>query len=279
VRLDGKVVVITGAARGLGHECAFLFSAEGAKLVLTDIDGVQVKATADEVRGLGHEVVSLEADVSRLEDHEAAVQAAVSNFGRLDVYYNNAGIAPPGRPDIIPYEEIAEELVRRNVAVNLLGAMFAAQASARQMKVQGAGGAILFSSSAAAFVGVPNSAVYGACKAGVNGLVRSLAVDLGPYGIRVNCIAPLYGMNANFTQPGAQPNSSYEQGREWRAHESPAPLQVPYAPTLRDNALAALFLASDEARWMSGVCLPTADGGTLSRLARSEIRLPLPASD
>jgi NAD(P)-dependent dehydrogenase (short-subunit alcohol dehydrogenase family) len=246
-----------------------LFASEGAKLVLSDIEGALVKDTADEVRAAGGEAVSLESDASRLEDHDAAVAQAVAHFGRLDVYYNNAGIAPPGRPDIIPYDEIPEDLVRHNVAVNLLGAMFAAQAAARQMRTQGAGGAILFSSSAAAFVGVPNAAVYGACKAGVNGLVRSLAVDLGAYGIRVNCLAPLYGMNANFTQPRASANSSYEQERgAWKAQDSPAPLQVPYAPTLRDNALAALFLASDEARWMSGVCMPTADGGTLVKLAR-----------
>jgi NAD(P)-dependent dehydrogenase (short-subunit alcohol dehydrogenase family) len=269
VRLAGKVVVITGAARGLGRDCAQLFSAEGARLVLTDIDGAQVKATAEEIKAAGGEVVSRQGDSSTLESHEEAVREAVRNYGRLDVYFNNAGIAPPGRPKLIPYEELAEDLIQRNVSVNLVGAIFAAQAAARQMKVQGPGGAILFTTSAAAYVGVPNAAVYGACKAGVNGLVRSLAVDLGGYGIRINAISPLYGMNANFTQPDAPPNSTYEEAQDWSAEKSPAPLQVPYAPTLRDNSLAALYLASDEARWVSGVCMPTADGGTLVKLARN----------
>jgi NAD(P)-dependent dehydrogenase (short-subunit alcohol dehydrogenase family) len=186
--------------------------------------------------------------------------------------FNNAGVAPRGAGRSlgarVAFEELTEEDLRRNVDVNFLGGVFAAHAATPQMKAQG-GGAILFTSSASAHVGFPGFAIYGAAKAGINGLVRGLAVDLGKYGIRVNCISPLFGMNADFTGPSGDvpTNKSRLELADWDPDAVPIPLKLSTPPTLRDNAFAALYLASDEARYVSGVSFPSTDGGTLAKVA------------
>jgi NAD(P)-dependent dehydrogenase (short-subunit alcohol dehydrogenase family) len=269
-RLQDKIVVITGAARGLGRACALLFADEGARLILTDIDAKNVEDTAQLVRKEGGQAMALRADVSKLADHHRTVHAAVSEYGHLDVMYNNAGVAPRGAGRVA-FEDLTEEDLRTNVNINFMGGVFAAHAAAPQMKAQG-GGVILYTSSASAHVGFPGFAIYGSSKAGINGLVRALAVDLGAYGIRVNSISPLWGMNADFTltqhspeQPLIMDKSKLEMG-QWDPAAAPMPLRLSTPPTLRDNALAALFLASDESRYVSGVSLIATDGGSLAKI-------------
>jgi NAD(P)-dependent dehydrogenase (short-subunit alcohol dehydrogenase family) len=270
-RLQDKVVVLTGAARGLGRACALLFAEEGARLVVTDVDADNVEQTAALVRENGGAAVALRGDVADLADHRKAVETAVAEFGRLDVMFNNAGVAPRGAGSIA-FEDLGEDDLRTNVEINFLGSVFAAHAAVPQMRQQG-GGTILFTSSASAHVAFPNFGIYGASKAGVNGLVRALAVDLGKYGIRVNCLSPLFGMNIDFTrshhapdQPLMMDKARYELA-DWDPAAAPMPLKLSSPPTLRDNALAALFLASDETRYVSGISLVATDGGTLAKVA------------
>jgi NAD(P)-dependent dehydrogenase (short-subunit alcohol dehydrogenase family) len=129
---------------------------------------------------------------------------------------------------------------------------------------------ILVTSSAAAFVAYHSIAPYSATKAGVNGLVRGLSLDLGRYGIRVNAIAPTHGMSPNFLLPEGAPvvGQSYEEtAGPWDPGISPIPLKLDRPPSLRDNANAALFLVCDESAYISGLTLPATDGGTLARVA------------
>jgi NAD(P)-dependent dehydrogenase (short-subunit alcohol dehydrogenase family) len=265
MRLKDKVVVITGAGAGLGRECALLFAKEGARVVATDVEGSRAEAVAKEI---GAAAIGMKVDVVKEAELQAAVKAAVDKWGRLDVMFNNAGIAVVGFGRV-PFEETTEESFRKVIDVNLLGVVLGCKAAIPQMKAQG-GGAILNTSSASAFVGFANYAIYGATKGAVNALTRNLALDLGPYGIRVNTICPLYGMSPNFQQ-GTEAEvigRSYEEvAGEWSPDARRMPLRLDRPPSLMDNAYAALYLASDEAAYQSGVCLQTTDGGTLGRVA------------
>jgi NAD(P)-dependent dehydrogenase (short-subunit alcohol dehydrogenase family) len=132
------------------------------------------------------------------------------------------------------------------------------------------GGAIVCTSSAASLVGYPDVTMYAATKAGINGLVRNLSFDVGKYGIRVNAVLPTHGMSPNFLMEPGSPvvGMSYEQmAGPWDPAVSPLPLKLNRPPELLDTAKVALFLASDDSAYMSGVCIPATDGGTLSRVA------------
>src|SRR5262249_24891392 len=149
--------------------------------------------------------------------------------------------------------------------VNLTGVFFTAKHSVAPMRANG-GGSIVVTSSAAGLTTYPGFGIYAASKAGANGLVRRLAQDLGKDGIRANAICPTHGMSASF-MPGAPPDVmglSYEEaavagGNAWDSANFPSPLKVNRPPSLKDNAYAALFLASDESQYMSGVAFPTCD--------------------
>jgi len=146
--------------------------------------------------------------------------------------------------------------------------VYTAQAAVPHLKANG-GGTILATSSAASFVAYHNIAMYSATKAGVNGLVRGLSLDLGRYGIRVNAIAPTHGMSPNFLMPPGSPvvGQSYEEvAGPWNPTVSPIPLKLPRPPSLSDNAKIALFLVSDDAAYVTGATMGATDGGTLARV-------------
>lgn len=267
MRLLDKVVVITGAGSGLGREAALLFAAEGARVVVTDLVPARAETVTKEVVAAGGAAVGLTADVRVESDMQAAVALAVDTWGRLDVMFANAGIAEIGFGSV-PFEELTLENWNAVQATNLTGVFLAAKAATPVMRRQG-GGAMVVTSSASSLVAYPHFISYTASKHGVNGLVKVLSLELGRYGIRVNALCPTHGMSANLPlAPDAEVlGRSYEQMGEWNPDHAAMPLRLDRPPTLRDNANVALFLASDDAAYMSGVCLPATDGGTLARVA------------
>lgn len=273
MRLENKVVAITGGGAGLGRESALLFAEEGAKIVVSDVDEQRAHNAAKAVQEHGGSAIGVKADVTVESDVKGLIDAAVEEYGKLDITFANAGIPVPGFGQV-PFEETTEETWRKVVDVNFTGVFYAAKHSVPAMKANG-GGAIVVTSSAGGLVAYTGFTPYNASKGGVNQLVRSLALELGPFNIRVNAICPTWGMSVNFAlEPGAEVMGlSYEEatlaqsGEDWNPANFPGPLKVPRPPRLRDNAYAALWLASDEAAYMSGLLIPTCDGGTLSRVA------------
>lgn len=267
MRLAEKVILITGAGAGLGRESAKLFSREGAKLVLADVNRRRVDDAVELIRSLGGECIGVQMDVRDESDISQAVDAAVDGFGRLDAMFANAGVKGR-RQGMIGIEEVTEDDWHDVLDTNLTGIVFCLKHAVRVMKRQG-GGTILVTSSAAGLRAYPGSFLYGATKGGVNALVRSVANDVGRFGIRVNAICPTHGMSPNFQLPqDADPvDGSYEE--VWREKLPPneMPLKLSRPPTLRDNANAALFMISDESAFMTGLSIPTVDGGTLGRVA------------
>jgi hypothetical protein len=252
--------VVTGAGSGLGRASATLFAAEGADVVCVDVSKERVDAVVAE---LGGSAVGVTADVRDEAEVEAAVRTAVERFGRLDVMYANAGIMVPGLGRVA-FEDLSLDAWDATLGVNLTGVFLCAKHATRAMKETG-GGAILVTSSMAALRAYPGSHAYAASKGGVNALVMNLSVELGQYGIRVNALCPSGGMSPNFLKPGDAPvdGRAYDELREWDPQRAPYPLKLDTPPTLADNAAAALFLVSDEARWITGLCMPTSDGGLM----------------
>jgi NAD(P)-dependent dehydrogenase (short-subunit alcohol dehydrogenase family) len=268
MRLQDKVVLITGAGSGLGRESALLFSSEGAKVAVVDVDPSRALEATTMVEAQGGEAIAVEADVGVEADVERAVTATVERFGRLDVMFANAGVTVPGRGGV-PIDELTEDAWYEVLDTNLKGVFLCCKHAARVMKPQGRG-TILATSSAASFVAYPGMHAYMASKAGVNALVKALSMELGPHGIRINAICPTHGMSPNFFLGKGYPvvGRSYEEmAPVWDPSLSPIPLKLDRPPGLRDNANVALFLVSDDSAYMSGVCLPSTDGGTLSRVA------------
>ncbi len=273
MRLQNKTAVITGAGSGLGRESALLFAREGANVVVTDLIESRALKVADEVNAEGPgKAVGLKADVRVEAEMDAAVALAVAEFGRIDIMFANAGVAPEGFGQV-PFEEFTVEQWNGVNDVNLLGVFLASKAAVKEFKKQGGGGTIVVTGSAGGIMAYPGFFAYCAGKAGAHHLVKTMAFDLGRFGIRANAIAPTHGMSVNLAMP---PDAdvvglSYEEAAAasggWDPGKSPIPLKLNRPPRLLDNAYAALFLASDESAYMSGVVLPATDGGTLSRVA------------
>jgi NAD(P)-dependent dehydrogenase (short-subunit alcohol dehydrogenase family) len=277
-RFEGKVALITGGGSGLGRMCAELWAAEGAEVVVTDVIGRRADEVAALINDGGGSAIAVKADVGVEAEVEAAVAKAVETYGRLDIMFANAGKSVNGF-GTIPFEDLTEaDFDDVNDAV-YKGVFFAGKHAARVMKTQG-GGNIVVTTSAGGINAYPGFGAYCAGKAGAIGLVRSMAYDFGRYGIRVNGLAPVHGMSANFALPPDTPvlQMSYEEagladsGGEWNPHTLfPGPLKVGRPPSLRDNAAVATFLASDDSAYMSGVVIPSCDGGSFARTS-----IPIP---
>jgi NAD(P)-dependent dehydrogenase (short-subunit alcohol dehydrogenase family) len=275
MKLDGKVALITGARSGLGRQCSQLFTAEGARVAVVDIDAERAEQTTKLVEQAGGDAIAITADVADKGQITAAVQQTVDHYGKLDIAWANAGIVSRGGvPSVmggehVAFEDLTEQDWQHVLGVNLSGVVYTAQAAVPALKANG-GGTILATSSAASHMAYHNIAMYSATKAGVNGLVRGLSLDLGRYGIRVNAIAPTHGMSPNFLMPPGAPvvGQSYEEvAGPWNPTVSPIPLKLPRPPSLSDNAKVALFLVSDDSAYISGATIGSCDGGTLARVA------------
>lgn len=274
-RLEGKVAVITGAGSGLGRQASRLFSAEGAKVVVMDLLGDRAEGTVKLVTEQGGTAIAVQADTRVEADVARTVRTALDEFSKIDIMWANAGIVSRGGvPSVmggehLEFQDFPLEDWNNVMAVNLTGPFLCAKHAVAPMRAAG-GGNILITSSAAAFAGYHSIAPYSATKAGVNGMVRALSLDLGKYGIRVNAIAPTHGMSPNFLMEQGAPvvGASYEEmAGPWDPGVSPIPLKLNRPPSLLDNAYAALYLVSDEAAYVTGVTLPSTDGGTLARVA------------
>ncbi len=244
MRLQGKVAVITGAASCIGRGSALRFAEEGANLALADTNGDGLEETAQQVRALGRRAVTQVTDVRDRAQVERLVDRAVSELGGLDVMLANAGVGSGA-----PFLEETDEQYDRIMNTNMRGVYLCGQAAARVMAARGAGGSIINIASTYAEVTAPRSSVYSASKGGVRMLTKGMAVELGPHGIRVNCIGP------GWIRTGMNPLT--DEARVARILEG---VPLGRIGTPRDVAGAALFLASDDAAYVTGVII-FVDGG------------------
>lgn len=255
-RHDGKVAVITGAASGIGAETARRLAAEGASVIVADIQGDVAELVAKEIGDSGR---AIRTDVSREEDVAAAVDLAVSEFGRLDLMFANAGVFGAYGP--IHTADMAA--IDATLAIDLRGVFLCMKHAARVMLPQQSGVIVATTSPAAVTGGVGNHA-YSAAKAGIQGLMRSVAAELRPHNIRVNAVMPgaiVSAMTADLVVGDA---SAIEAVTE--ALTAGAVNQRPGLPS--DLAAAVSYLASDDAAFVTGHTL-VVDGGYTSIGAES----------
>ncbi|MGI9589727.1 MAG: SDR family NAD(P)-dependent oxidoreductase [Myxococcota bacterium] len=245
-RLAGKIAIITGSGRGIGRACAARFAREGATVLVSDVDPATAEETTKGIVEAGGRALSHPADVTDAAQVDGLVDRAMSEFGRLDVMFNNAGGA---RPEAT--EGITNEDYRRVVALNLDGVFYGTRAALRVMVPQRSG-CILITTSGAGLGAVPGLASYGMAKAGVVSLARSVAAEYGEHGIRANVISPGPIASEGFV--------SYLDSVEGLRERMEAGVPVRRRGTPEDIANAALFLASDEASYVTGVVIPV-DGG------------------
>jgi 3-oxoacyl-[acyl-carrier protein] reductase len=245
MRLQGKVALITGAARGFGAGIAEVFAREGGRVVLTDVDGEGVGKLAGR---LGKDAIALAADVTKPDDWKRAVETSVAKFGRLDIVVNNAGTSHRNQPLL----DVAEQEFDRVFAINVKSIYLSAQAAVPVMRKQG-GGVFINIGSTAALRPRPGLAWYNGTKGAVHAISRTMAVELAPDRIRVCVIAPVAGET-----PLLEMFMGEDTAERRAAFVAPIPLGRFSTP--RDVANAALFLASDDAAFLTGNVVEV-DGG------------------
>ncbi len=248
-RLDGKVALVTGAARGLGRACALALAHAGADVAL----GLRVLGSApeleQEIRAMGRRVLPLQMDVSSTEEIRSAVDRAIRELGRIDILVNNVGVAPPN-----PAEKVTEEDFDMTLNLNVKATFFTAQAVGRHMIEQG-GGRIINMSSQAGFIALDDESIYCMTKAAVNHLTKNLASEWAKYNINVNAVAPTF-----IHTPGTQPWLSDPEFR--KSVLDRIPLGRIGEP--EEVAGPVVFLASDAASLITGEIL-LVDGGWTTR--------------
>jgi NAD(P)-dependent dehydrogenase (short-subunit alcohol dehydrogenase family) len=262
-RLDGKAAIVTGGGQtpgdtiGNGRATAILFAREGARVLVVDRDEASARETEEKIRSEGGEAAAFCADVTRSEECRAMAQTCVDRYGRIDVLHNNVGI---GAGDSGPVH-LTEEAWDRIHTVNLKSMFLTAKHVLPVMRRQ-ASGVILNVSSIASICAVGLLA-YKTSKAGVNALTHALAIGNAEYGIRVNAILPGL-MNTPMAIEGISRERGMAKEDLIRARDAQVPLGRKMG-TAWDVAYAALFLASDEAKFVTGVLLPV-DGGQSARI-------------
>ena len=246
MRLDGRITAITGGALGIGRATALLFASEGATVALADVQIEAAETVAKEIVGRGGRAIATRVDVGEAGEVQGWVDRIVAEFGRLDVMFANAGIAHSA-----PFLDHPEAQWHRVLRVNLTGVFHCCQIAARQMARQG-GGRIISTASINGFRGVENLVGYNVAKAGVIELTKTMAVELAKHHITVNAIAPAQ-IDTRLTR------SLPEEARRRRADRIP----MGRFGDVDEVARAALFLASDDASFITGHTLPV-DGGYLA---------------
>ena len=242
--IAGRAVVVTGATRGIGKGIARVFAGAGARVLIVGRDAEAAKATVAELSATGAEASYLLADVSRREDCQRIAEAAAERFGGIDVLCANAGIFPAA-----PLAEMTDENIDEVLGTNLRGTILSVQACLPALAASGHGRVILTSSITGPITGFPGWAHYGASKAGQLGFLRTAAIELAARGVTINAVLP-----GNIVTEGLD-----ELGEEYQAQMA-ASIPLRRLGTVEEIGHAALFLATDEAGYITGQTI-VVDGG------------------
>jgi NAD(P)-dependent dehydrogenase (short-subunit alcohol dehydrogenase family) len=247
VRLQDKVAFLTGGGGEIGTATARAFAREGAAVAVTDLRGEMAEATASSIRAQGGRAISIEVDVLDESAVDASFEAAITEFGHVDILFNLAGDTIIKRSIDMTVDEF-DRIMRLNVT----GQFITARAAARHMLTRGQGGAIVNIASILGYGGIPRRAGYSASRAAAINLTRTLAIEWALDGIRVNCVAPGWTM----TRALVNAVSSGSLNVDALIERTP----MGRLPQVEDIADVVVFLASDEARMITGHTIPI-DGG------------------
>lgn len=250
--LTGRRALVTGGSRGIGQALAVALARAGATVAVTARSRDSLAKTCGAIESAGGTAIAIAQDVSDPDSARDGVAEAVRTLGGLDILVNNAGIE-----EVRPSLDVDPPLWDRIVDTNLKGAFFVAQAAARAMRDGGNGGAIVNLCSLTSYVGVPTAVPYGASKSGLLGMTHALATEWAPLGIRVNAIAPGYFRTAM--------TEVFYENEDWQNRMlSRIPL-ARFGSEATDIGGVAVFLVSDAAAYVTGVCIPV-DGGYLASI-------------
>ena len=245
MRLEGRVAIVTGAGSGIGEATALTFAKEGARVAVADVVDRAGNDTVEQIRATGGNAIFVHTDVTSASDVQGMVRATTDNFGRLDVLFNNAGIAMR-----FAVADLPEDDWDRCIDINLKGVYLGSKYAIPAMIANG-GGSIINTASIYGIVGGLNRAAYVASKGGIVNLTRGMALDYANRNIRVNCICP------GFTDTPII-KSIVEDPTKYKALVDQHPMGRLATPL--DIAYGALYLASDESAFVTGIALPI-DGG------------------
>ncbi|MCH6231636.1 SDR family oxidoreductase [Microbacterium sp. CFH 31415] len=268
VGLDGRTALVTGGGNGMGLATALLLADAGCDVSIVDVDAAAAEAAAEQVRSRGRRAAAITADMSTTEAPARAVAETVDALGELSVAVNFAG----GTAGVMkPFLDITPEEWQRPLALNLTSTLLSCQAQALSMIRGGRGGTIVTVGSSSGITAAPNLAGYGAANAAVIHLTKTMALELAPYDIRVNCLVPGTHWSAGTRHRATSPDSPPGTREFFQTAERVTPLGHLGEPA--ETAGVALFLASELSRYMTGHHV-VSDGGILHTTARPAFGAP-----